>query len=263
LLRISLVAVPVKAYPAASSNNPSHFHLLHADCGHRIKFEKRCPHHGAVESHDIVRGYEYAPDHWVVVEPQELDQLRPARDQALLLEQFVPVREVDPTFFAGRSLYLVPDGPTAQHPYGVLVEALQQAGQGALGRVVLSSQRQLVLIRPAGRLLVLEVLHYPAQVRSAAAWEADLPACAATAAERELAAQLIALASGPLDWSRYDDTSAAELRALIEAKVARQPVPADEPVAVLNLLEALKQSIAQARQASSSAKPRKSRRATG
>jgi DNA end-binding protein Ku len=268
LLRISLVAVPVKAYPAASNNHPSHFHLLHADCGHRIQFEKRCPHHGPVEADAIVRGYEYAPNHWIVVEPHELDQLRPARDKALLLEQFVPVREVDPIFFAGRSLYLVPDGQAALHPYGVLVEALEQAGQGALGRVVLSSQRQLVLLRPAGRLLVLEVLHYPAQVRAAAAWEADLPACAATAAERELAAQLIVLASAPLDWSRYDDTSAAELRALIEAKVAQQPppAPADEPVAVLNLLEALKQSVAQARElnpATTPAKPRKSRRATG
>src|SRR5216684_2382487 len=246
LLRISLVAVPVKAYPAVSSNNPSHFHLLHADCRQRIQYQKRCPHHGPVESDAIVRGYEYAPDHWVVVEPEELDQLRPARDKALLLEQFVPVQEVDPMFFAGRSLYLVPDGPAAQHPYGVLVEALQQAGQGALGRVVLSSQRQLVLVRPAGRLLVLDVLHYPAQVRGAASWAADLPASAATDAERALATKLIALSSGPLDWARYCDTRAEELAALLHAKIAQQPpaTPADEPV-VLHLLDALKQSVAQ------------------
>src|SRR5260370_3551084 len=234
LLRVSLVAVPVKAYPAASSNNPSHFHLLHAGCRQRIQHQKRCPHHGPVESDAIVRGYEDAPDHWVVVEPAELDQLRPARDKALLLEQFVPVQEVDPTFFAGRSLYLVPDGPAAQHPSGVLVQALQQAGQAALGRVVLSSHRQLVLLRPSGRVLVMEVLHYPAQVRSAAAWEADLPACAATAAERELAAQLIALASAPLDWSRYGDSSAEGLRALIPAKRVdpTAPGPGDQARAV-------------------------------
>jgi Uncharacterized conserved protein len=223
LLRLSLVGVPVKAYAAVSSTAPSHFHLLHADCGQRIHYAKCCPQHGAVEGDAIVRGYEYAPDQYVVVEPEELQQLRPARDQALILEHFLPVQDIAPTFFAGRSLYLLPDGPAAQHPYGVLVDALQHAGQGALGRVVLSNQRQLVLVRPCSRLLVLDVLHYPSQVRSIASWEADLPPCAASDAERALAGQLIALASGPVDWARYRDTSAEELAALIEAKRAQQP----------------------------------------
>jgi DNA end-binding protein Ku len=249
--------VPVKAYPAVSTTSGSHFHLLHANCGQRISYAKHCPVHGAVDAAAIVRGHEYAPDHYVVVEPHELEQLRPARDKALILEQFLPVQEVTPTFFAGRSLYLLPDGPAAQHPYGVLVEAFQQAGQAALGRVVLTQQRQLVLVRACGRLLVLDVLHYPAQVRSAASWEADLPLCQATDSERELARQLIALASGPVDWGRYRDTSAEELAALIEAKRAQQPPPAvvDEPV-VLKLLDALKQSVAAARQETDTAEPK-------
>ena len=247
LLRLSLVGVPVKAYPAVSSTSTSHFHLLHALCGQRINYTKSCPQHGAVEGDAIVRGYEYAPDQYVLVEPEELHQLRPARDKALILEQFLPVQAIAPTFFAGRSLYLLPDGPAAQHPYGVLVDALQQAGQGALARVVLSNQRQLVLVRPCGRLLVLDVLHYPSQVRSVASWEVDLPPCAATDAERELAGQLIALASGPVDWARYRDTSAEELAALIEAKRTQQAPPdvSEEPV-VLRLLDALKQSVAAA-----------------
>jgi DNA end-binding protein Ku len=243
--------VPVQAYPAVSSSaTASPFHFLHADCGQRLRYQKHCPRHGAVPAEAIVRGYEYAPDHYVVVDADELEQLRPARDQALVLEQFVSVEDVDPTFFAGRSLYLLPDGPAAQHPYGVLARAMQEAGTGALGRVVLSSQRQLVLVRPAGRVLVLDVLHYPAQVRNAGAWETDIAPSAATDAERDLAGQLIALASAPLDWARYRDTSAEELAALIQAKIARQPppTPAEEP-AVLNLLEALKQSVAQASQA--------------
>jgi DNA end-binding protein Ku len=248
LLRISLVAVPVKAYPAlSSSGTASHFHFLHADCGQRISYHKHCPQHGAVSAEAIVRGYEYAPGQYVTMEAEELEQLRPARDKALVLDQFVPVGDIDPTFFAGRSLYLLPDGVAAQHPYGVLAEAMHQAGQGALGRVVLSSQRQLVLVRPCGRLLVLDVLHYPAQMRASAAYAADVAPSAATEAERALARQLIALASTPLDWGRYLDTSAEELAALIQAKIAQQPpaAPAEEPV-VLNLLAALKQSVAQA-----------------
>jgi DNA end-binding protein Ku len=268
LLRISLVAVPVRAYPAVSSTSASHFHFLHADCGQRITYHKHCPRHGTVSADAIVRGYEHASDQYVIVEPQELEKLRPARDKALVLEQCVSLQDVDPTFFAGRSLYLLPDGAAAQHPYGVLVEALQQAGKGALGCVVLSSQRQLVLVRPCGRLLVLEVLHYPAQVRAAAVWQADLAPSAATDAERELARQLIALASGPVDWARYRDTNAEELAVLVQAQIARQPPAAlaEEPV-LLPLLQALQQSVAAARDGSAAAaarsrKPR-ARRKTG
>src|SRR5262245_42734866 len=254
LLRISLVTVPVKAYPAVRSATASPFHFLHADCGQRIRYQKHCPQHGAVPVEAIVRGYEYAPNRYVMMEAEELERLRPARDKALVLEQFVPVGDIDPTFYAGRSLYLLPDGVAAQHSYGVLAEAMQQAGQGALGRVVLSSQRQLVVVRPCGRLLVLDVLHYPALVRSHAGYAAELVSPAASEAERALARQLLALASAPLDWTRYPDRRAEELAALIQAKIAQQPpaAPAEEPV-VLNLLEALKQSVAQATQAETAA----------
>jgi DNA end-binding protein Ku len=269
LLRFSLVSVPVKAYAAVQASSPSSFHLLHADCGQRIRYAKQCPLHGPVESDALVRGYEYATDQCIIVEPEELERLRPPRDKALVLEQFVPVGAIPPTFYAGRSLYLVPDGAAAQHPYGVLVEAFGRAGRAALGRVVLSTQRQLVLIRAAGRLLVLDVLHYPAQVRSPASWEAELAPCVATAAEQDLAGQLIALASAPLDWTRYRDTSAEELAALIEAKRAQQlpaAVPEEQPV-VLKLLDALKQSVAAACAATEETAPKgrkpRSRRVMG
>jgi len=266
ILRISLVAIPIKAYPAVtSSSRGPQAHLLHADCGQRITYHKHCPRHGPVPADAIVKGYEYAPDRYVVVDSQELDRLRPARDQALLLEQCIPVAQVDASLFAGRSLHLLPDGAAAQHPYAVLAEALAAAGQGALGRVVLSSQRQLVLVRPAGQVLVLDVLHYPAQVRSPASWETALPACVSSEAERTLANQLIALSGGAVDWGRYRDTNAEELAALLQTKMAQQPpaVPTEEPV-VLSLLDALKQSVAQVAQVeanpeTTTAKTRKSR----
>jgi DNA end-binding protein Ku len=269
LIRLSLVSVPVKAYAAVQSSSPSSFHLLHAHCGQRIRYAKQCPVHGSVENDALVRGYEYATDQYVVVEPEELERLRPPRDKALVLEQFVPVDAIPPTFYAGRSLYLVPDGAAAQHPYGVLVTAFGRAGRAALGRVVLSTQRQLVLVRAAGRLLVLDVLHYPAQVRSQASLDAELATCLASAAEQDLAGQLIALASAPLDWTRYRDTSAEELAALIEAKRAQQlpaAVPEEQPV-VLKLLDALKQSVAAACAATEETAPKgrkpRSRRVMG
>jgi DNA end-binding protein Ku len=230
------VSVPVKAYPVVSSATASHFHFLHADCGQRIRYQKHCPQHGAVSAEAIVRGYEYALDHYVIMEAEELEQLRPARDKALVLEQFVPVGDIDSTFYAGRSLYLLPDGAAAQHPYGVLAEAMQQAGQGALGRVVLSSQRQLVVVRPSSRLLVLDVLHYPAQVRSQAGYAAELASTATTDAERTLARQLLALASAPLDWARYPGPSPTTDRMCPPGSVAglvRNRRDGEQPLAAL------------------------------
>jgi DNA end-binding protein Ku len=138
LLRLSLVTVPVKAYAVHISTAGIQFNQLHANCGRRIQYQKRCPAHGPVEAAEIVRGYQYAPDQYVMIEPEELEKIRPAKDKALVLEQFIPVRQVDRVFFAGRSLYLLPDGLAARHPYGVIAEALQQEGKWALGRVVLS-----------------------------------------------------------------------------------------------------------------------------
>ena len=245
LLRLSLVAIPVKAFAVHSTSAAIQFNQLHVNCGRRIQHQKRCPAHGPVEAAEIVRGYQYAPDQYVVVEPEELDKVRPAKDKALVLEQFIPVHQIDPVFFAGRSLYLLPDGLAARHPYGVIADALQRESKWALGRVVLSVNRQLVLVRPMGRLLVMDVLHYPSEVRMPAAWEADLRTGAATTEEVRLIRMLLEAGSAPLDWRRYRDVTADELTALIKAKVAgrRLAAPPEEPVEALHLLDALKQSV--------------------
>src|ERR1700694_522939 len=138
LLRLTLVPVPVKAYPATVSGHDTHFNQLHADCGQRIRYEKHCSIHGKVEAGAIVSGYPYAPDQYVVVDEADLDKLRPAQDRALTLERFFDAGHLDPALFAGRSLYLLPDGPAAHHPYAVLTQALCDHGKWALGRLVLS-----------------------------------------------------------------------------------------------------------------------------
>jgi len=245
LLRLSLVAVPIKAYPAASTTAETHCHQLHADCGQRIRYEKHCPQHGKVEAGAIVSGYPYAPDQYLVLDDDQLDQLRPARDRALCLERFLDPDQLDPTLFSGRSLHLLPDGLPAQHPYAVLRQALQERHKWAIGRVVLSGQRRLVLVRPIGCLLVL---HYPAQVRSHTAWEAELRGGTLNAAEQDLAGKLIDASTQSIDWSAYRDDRAEQLAALVEATLqGRSLTPVVEAKApVLPLLEALQQSVAAA-----------------
>ena len=243
LLQFSLVNAPVKAYPAVSSRELSHFHQLHADCGQRIRHAKHCPVHGSVDSAAIVKGYEYGRDQHVVLDTDELDALRPAQDRALRLERFVAPGQCDPILFSGRSLHLLPDGVAAEPVYEVLRESLVQKARWAVGRLVLSGQRQLVLLRPAGTLLLLHVLHYPQTIRAAA--RPSTERCG-RGPEMQLAAQLIDAASGPVDWSAYADSTAAELRALAEAKIQGQvPCPAEPTAMVLPLLEALQQSVAQ------------------
>src|SRR6516165_58404 len=242
LLQFSLVGIPLKAYPAVRTRDVPTAHLLHADCGQRLRYAKHCPLHGPVDNATIVRGYEYGPSQHLVVEPDELDQLRPAQDKALRLERFLAPGQLDPLLFAGRSLYLVPDGPAAEPGYGVLRTALARRQRWALGRMVLGGHRQVVLVRPAGTTLVLHVLHYPEQVRVCP--QTVWPLAKEPTEELGLAGMLIEAADGKVDWTAYPDQAAQELKTLLEAKLAGQPVATPEsPRPILSLLEALQQSV--------------------
>ncbi|MGE3806361.1 MAG: Ku protein [Gemmataceae bacterium] len=244
MLQFGLVAVPVKAYSVTRSAPSIHLNQLHADCGQRIRYEKHCPQHGKVDGAAIVSGYEYAAGQYVVIDEEEIEQLRTAQDKAVSLQQFISADEVDARLFAGRSYHLAPDGPAARRPYAVLNQAMVQRTRCALGRVALHGSRLLVLVRPTESLLVMHVLHFPEELRAAPTPQTD--EAAITEEEGRLAGLLVDAASMSPNWSDYRDESAAELQNLIEAKVAGRPLPApaDEAVAVLPLLDALKQSVA-------------------
>jgi len=247
LLQLSLVTIPVKAYPAACTSQQIHFHQLHAGCGQRIRYEKHCPLHGQVQAGAIVSGYAYAPDQYVILDPAELEALRPAKERALVLERFVAPEDVDPALFSGRTLYLMPDGLAAQHAYAVLAEGLGQRRKWALGRVVLAGHRVLALVRPCGPYLALHVLHFPEHLRAAHALPPLPPAAAATAEEQHLAGLLIDAASQPIAWSAYRDDSAAQLQTIIQAKLEGRTLtpPAAEETPFLQLVDALKRSLDQ------------------
>src|SRR5215468_5939186 len=242
LLQFSLVGIPLKAYPAVRTRDVPSAHLLHADCGQRLRYIKQCPVHGPVDSAAIVKGYDYGPGQHILAQPEELDALRPVQDKALRLERFLAPEQLNPLLFAGRSLYLVPDGPAAESGYGVLRLALAQRQRWALGRMVLGGHRQVVLVRPAGTVLVLHVLHYPEQVRVCP--QTVWPLAKEPAEELRLAGMLIEAADGKVDWTAYPDQAAQELKTLIEAKLAGQPAEAAAPPrTILSLLDALKQSV--------------------
>lgn len=248
LLRLSLVTVPVQAYPAVSTTEAVQLNQLHAGCGERIRYEKRCPLHGAVEAAMIAKGYQYAPDQYVIIEAEELEAIRPAQEKALTLVQFVEPQQLDLALLSGRTLYLMPQGLAAHRPYRVLQQALVQCGRWALARVVMSGHRCAAVVRPSGGLLCAHMLHDPAQLRAADPWQSQLSAEAVAEQELQLARMLIDAAGGAVDWSSYQDDTAQQLVKLVEAKVAGRPatVSQEEPVQVLQLLEALQRSVAAA-----------------
>jgi DNA end-binding protein Ku len=255
LLQAGLLAIPIKAYPALLSAPELPAHLLHAGCGQRLRYHKYCPRHGPLDAAAIVKGYAYAPEQFLVLDEAELQRLRPARDRALALHTFLDLDQVDPLLLAGRSLYLTPSGIAARPAYAVLTQAMRRKRQVALGRVVLSGRRHLALLRPAGALLLLHLLHYPAQVRSGARLEAELRTQPVGPTELRLAGELIDAYRRPLRWSDYVDDSAQALLAVVQAKLQGQtPVEADlQPTPVPALLDALRQSVA-ARTADTAAK---------
>ncbi len=243
LLRLSLVTIPVKAYPATTTTSETHCHQIHTDCGQRIRYVKGCPVHGSVDAGAITSAYFYTDRDYVVIDDDQLDRLRAPAERALCLERFLSADDFDPALFAGRSLYLMPDGIVAHYPYAVLSAALRERRKWAVGRVVMSGQRRLVLVRPGASVLTMHVLHYPAQVRAAAALGS---APAISDAEKDLAGQLIDSQSEPVNWSEYRDDRAEQLAVLVQAAIEQRPTtPAPtEVLPMLPLLEALRKSVA-------------------
>ncbi len=246
LLQVGLLAIPIKAYPALVSAAEVPAHLLHAGCGQRLRYDKCCPLHGKLDAAVIVKGYEYAPGQFLVLDETELEKLRPARDRALVLHTFLDPGQVDPLLYAGRSLYLTPAGVAARTAYAVLTHAMHKRRQAALGRLVLSGRRQLALLRPAGDLLLLHLLHYPAQLRSRNRLESEVRTETIGSTEARLAGELIDAYRKPLRWADHIDDSREALAALIQAKLqGRTPSEPDlQPTPLPDLLETLRQSVA-------------------
>lgn len=250
-LKVSLVSLPVKAYSGSSSGgSPISLNQLHEECHSRIRYKKVCPVHGEVSNDEIVSGYEYSKGQYVVIEPDDLEQLRTENDHSVNVDSFVPNESIDPAYMTGRTYYLVPDGPVGQKPYQLLQETMNTDGLHAIASVVLSSREQMVRLRPAGKLIAMDVLEYKTQVKEPTAFEDELIQSSSTAQEKKLTHQLIeALAKDHFDPSEYHDLYTERLTQLIEARVQGQEVvtpAADEEPQVINLMEALKKSVAHA-----------------
>jgi DNA end-binding protein Ku len=249
-LKLSLISVPVKAFTANDTSGEVHLNQLHKGCNSRVKYQKVCPEHGELKSDDIVSGYEHAKDQYVVVDPDEVDKLRTKTDRSVAIDGFIPIDAIDATYYAGKAHYLLPDGVAGGRPYALLRDGMLQNGVAAIAQVVMTGREQLVLLRPSGKLLVMTGLHYPQRVRKAADFESEVEELSFKPEEKALTNTLIGASKiADFDLAAYSDQYVKKLQQLIALKIDGKEVvqaPDHEEPKILNLMDALKKSVAEA-----------------
>jgi DNA end-binding protein Ku len=245
-ISFGLVSIPVRLFVATHSEQRS-FNLLHRECGSRIRQQVTCPRcERTVERSELVRGFEFAKDRYVTFTDEELKSLEAAASKAIEIQEFVPLAKVDPLYFEN-SHYLGPD-KGAEKAYQLLAEAMRETRQVALAQWVNRGKEQLVLIRPVAEGLVLHALYYGDEVRPFSEVERG-ETVRARPAEVDLARQLVAqLSATDFTPDRYRDHYRDRLDEVVQKKIAGEEVtaaaPEPAPAQVIDLMEALKRSLA-------------------
>jgi len=244
-LKVSLVTIPVKVFPATESAATLSFNQLHAECQTRINQKKWCPHcEREVTSSEVVKGYEFEKGRWVVVSDADIQKVRVESTRVINLVQFADDTEIDP-IYVDRAYYLAPDGPIAAEAFAVMREGM--AGKAGIGKVALYGREYLVAIRPQKKGLVMYTLHHDAEIRSIDTIE-ELNAVPSKVKpeEMKLAKQVISTFDAALNLKDYKDEYTEGLRKIIDAKIAGEEIVApevEEPAKVVDLMEALRKSL--------------------
>ena len=245
-ISFGLVAIPVKLFTATQSSGQLSFNLLHKDCGSRLKQQYTCIKDGSiVERDDMVKGYEFAKDQYVTFSPEEIKQLEEVGTHSVDISEFVPIESVDPVYF-DKMYYLAPDKGAAKS-YALLTEALNEMKQCAVGRWASKGKAHIVILRPIGKVLSMQQLHFAGEVRPAT--EVEVPQTDVKAQELKLARQLIEQQmSAKYDPTAYVDEVKGRIDAQIQKKVEGQEIsvteaPPEGKGKVIDLMEALRASL--------------------
>jgi DNA end-binding protein Ku len=244
-LKVSLVTIPIKVFPATESADTLSFNQLHAECQTRIQQKRWCPNcEREVPNSELVKGYEFEKGRYVVVTDEDIQKVRVESTRVIDLVQFADDTAIDP-IYVDRAYYLAPDGGVAAEAFAVMREGM--AGKAGIGKVALYGREYLVAIRPQKKGMVMYTLHHDAEIRSIDQIE-ELNSVPSTVkpAEMKLAKQVVATFDAELNLKEYKDEYKEGLRKIIEAKVAGQEVVAtaeQEPPRVVDLMEALRRSL--------------------
>ena len=244
-LKISLVNIPIKVFPATESSGSISFNQLHGECQTRIQQKKWCPHcNREVPNSEIVKGFEFDKGRYVIMSDEDIEKVRPESTRVIDLVQFADAASLDP-MFVDRTYYLAPDGGVASDAFAVMREGMQ--GKVGIGKLALYGREYLVAVRPFERGIVMHTLHHAAEMRGIDAIDElrSVPA-SVKPEEMKLARQVIQTFEQPLNLADYKDEYREGLQRIIDAKVAGEEIvatTAEAPPKVVNLMEALKKSL--------------------
>ena len=256
-IQFGLVTIPVKLYLATESKGVS-FNMLHAACHGRIQMKTYCPtDEEMIERSDTVRGYEIAPDQYVVITDEDLASVPLKTVRSIEIEQFVPVESSsEATRFVKQAYYLEPE-PVARKAFFLLRQVLAKEGLRAVCKIVLRDREQLAALDPFANTILLSTLYWPDEVRAVGDLAIPEDDAAVKPAELAMAEQLVGMMTGEFDPKAYRDEYRAALMAVIEAKAEGAEIaePVAEPAKLTDLVAALEASVAAAKAARQTAAP--------
>src|SRR5919108_1804215 len=248
-IKLSLVSCPVRLYPATSTSERIRFNQLHKDTHNRINMKPVDPELGLVERSDLVKGYEYEDKQYVIIEESDLESVRIESNHTMNIEAFVDEDSVD-VIYQDAPYYLAPDGAMAEETFVVLREALRRTGKLAIARLVLSSRERVVTIGPRENGMFVCTLRNPNEVRGTAEYFGNIAAGNPDPEMLQLAEALIQQKQTEFDPKNYEDRYEVALMNMIKEKLkGHKPVVAAAPERgnVINLMDALKASLSQAK----------------
>ena len=266
-LTFGLLSLPVKLYSAARAETVS-FNQLHKADNSRVKQVLYCQlEDKPITRADIVKGYEYEKDKYVVVDEEEIKKVAPKTAKTMEVLEFVQSSEVDPIFFES-SYYLAPD-EAGEKPYALLYEALRKTGCVGVAKIAMHNREHIVILRPGPQGILLHTMYYRDEIRQVEEFRTDRSLVKDK--ELELAMTLVKSLEAAFEPEKYTDDYRENLKAMIQAKVEGkeivEPAPAVHKAPVIDIMEALKMSLAQAKKpvssaASDSEKTRKTRKSS-
>ena len=253
-LSFGLVSVPVRLHTAARAETV-HFNQLHRGCGSRIKQVLYCAAEDKPLSRsDIVKGYEYEKDRYVVVEDEDVKKVAPKTAKVMEIVEFVPVDEVDPIYLEN-SYYMAPEDG-GEKPYALLFETLRRMKYMGIAKVAMHNREHVVMLRPGKNGIVMHTMYYADEIRKTDEFRTDTSLVKDK--ELELATMLVQTLAAGFEPEKYKDTYSENLRTMIDAKLAGQEVvetPAPQTAQVVDIMEALKTSLAALKKPVASAEP--------
>ncbi len=257
-LRLSLVTCPIALFPATSEADKISFNQINRKTGHRIKYVKVDAETGEdVENEDIIKGYKVDTDTYLTFEKDELENIALESTRTIDIDQFVPKSEIDELYIA-RPYYIVPDGKVGHDAYAVIRETIKATNKVALGRLVLTNREHVIALEARDKGLVGLLLRYPYEVRQPAEYFDGIQDVKITKDMLDLAKHIVEQKSGHFDPSQFEDRYEAALTEILNQKQAGRPIAkADRPKAsnVVDLMEALRQSIKGSKKAAPATKP--------